>query len=141
MDISQLPTLNAVLNGLSALFLSAGFLAIRARNIGLHRAMMLSAFVASTLFLISYVIYHLSRVHTPYSGPDALRVPYYVMLTSHIVLAVALVPLVLITLYRALRGDFVRHPRIARWTLPVWMYVSVTGVLVYLILYVIFPAA
>lgn len=141
MDISQLPALNALLNGLSALFLAAGFLAIRARRVPVHRALMLSAFVTSTLFLISYVIYHLSRVHTAYAGPDALRVPYYTMLTSHVVLAVALVPLVLVTLARALRGDFPRHRRIARWTLPIWFYVSVTGVLVYLILYVIFPAS
>jgi putative membrane protein len=141
MDTSQLPALNAVLNGLSALFLTAGFLAIRARRIPVHRALMLSAFVTSTLFLISYVTYHLSQVHQVFSGPEALRVPYYVMLTSHVLLAIALVPLALITLTRAWRGDFARHRRIARWTLPIWLYVSVTGVLVYLILYVIFPAA
>ena len=141
METSQLPALNALLNGLSALFLAAGFLAIRARRIPVHRALMLSAFVTSTLFLISYVTYHLSQVHTVFSGPEALRVPYYAMLTSHIVLAVALVPLVLVTLFRAWRGDFPRHRRIAGWTLPIWLYVSVTGVLVYLILYVIFPAA
>ena len=141
MDTSNLPALNAVLNGLSALFLTAGFFAIRTRRIPVHRALMLAAFVTSTLFLISYVTYHLSRMHQVFSGPEALRAPYYALLRSHIVLAIALVPLALLTLTRAWRGDFPRHRRIARWTLPIWLYVSVTGVLVYLILYVIFPAA
>ena len=139
LDVSLLPKLNALLNGLAAILLVSGFAAIRSRRIGLHRALMLSAFAASTLFLISYGVYHASRLHQEFAGPDWMRPPYYAMLVTHVVLAAALVPLALITLYRALRGDFARHRRLARWTLPVWLYVSVTGVLVYLILYVIFP--
>ena len=141
IDPSVLPGVNAVLNGLAAVLLLAGFTAIRLRRIALHRALMLSACAASTLFLISYGVYHASRLHTVYAGPDWLGPPYYAMLVTHIVLAVALVPLALVTLFRALRGDFARHRRLARWTLPVWLYVSVTGVLVYLVLYVIFPGS
>jgi putative membrane protein len=141
MDVTILPTVNALLNGLSALLLAAGFAAIRARRIPLHRALMLSAFASSTLFLVSYLVYHFTRVHTAFAGPDPWRVPYYVLLASHVLLAVVLVPLALVTLGRALRRRFPRHRALARWTLPIWMYVSVTGVLVYLILYVIFPAA
>ena len=139
IDFSLLPKLNALLNGVAAVLLVCGYAAIRARRIGPHRAVMSSAFVTSALFLVSYSVYHYGSLHTAYSGPAWAAVPYYALLTSHIVLAVALVPLALITLARALRGDFARHRRIARWTLPVWLYVSVTGVLVYLVLYVIFP--
>jgi uncharacterized membrane protein YozB (DUF420 family) len=139
IDYALLPKLNASLNALAAVLLVCGYFAIRARRIALHRGIMIAAFVTSTVFLISYLIYHYGSLHTVFAGPDWARTPYYAMLFSHIVLAVVLVPLVLITLYRAAREDFSRHRRIARWTLPIWLYVSVTGVLVYFVLYVIFP--
>lgn len=138
-DFSLLPKVNATLNSLAAVLLVCGYLAIRLRRIDLHRALMIAAFVTSALFLISYLTYHYNSLHTVFAGPDWVRVPYYTMLFSHIVLAVALVPLVLVTMALALRGDFARHMRFARWTLPIWLYVSVTGVLVYLTLYVVFP--
>jgi uncharacterized membrane protein YozB (DUF420 family) len=138
-DITVLPTVNATLNGLATILLVSGFVAIRMRRIAWHRAFMLSAFVASVLFLISYGIYHTARIHTAFAGPGWIGPPYHAMLVTHIVLAAGLLPLALVTLFRAARGDFLRHRRIARWTLPVWLYVSVTGVLVYLMLYVIFP--
>jgi putative membrane protein len=139
IEYAELPKLNAVLNSVAAVLLVCGYLAIRARRIALHRAIMIAAVTTSAAFLVSYLIYHYNSLHTVFAGPTWVRAPYYAMLTSHIVLAVALVPLVLVTLYRAARGDFARHLRIARWTLPIWLYVSVTGVLVYLALYVVFP--
>jgi putative membrane protein len=139
IDYSLLPGVNATLNGLAAVLLSAGYVAIRRRRIPVHRACMLAAFCTSTLFLASYLVYHFhSPVHA-FQGHGPVRALYYAMLVSHIVLAAAVVPLALITLSRALRRRFVRHRAIARWTLPVWLYVSVTGVLVYLMLYVWFP--
>lgn len=140
LAVTDLPKLNAVLNSLATVLLASGYLAIRARRITLHKSLMLSAFVTSTLFLISYLVYHYQALHTAFAGPEWLAPPYYAMLVTHIVLAVALVPMVLTTLFWASRDDFARHMRIARWTLPVWLYVSVTGVLIYVILYVIFPA-
>jgi putative membrane protein len=139
IDYGALPTLNATLNGVAAVLLSAGYVAIRSGRIPVHRACMLGAFTASTLFLASYVTYHLhSPVHA-FQGHGPVRGLYFAILVSHIVLAATVVPLALLTLSRALRGRFERHRAIARWTLPVWLYVSVTGVLVYLMLYVWFP--
>ena len=135
MELSDLPGLNAGLNGLAGMLLLAGYGSIRARKIALHRRFMLAACTASTLFLISYLIYHFHQPTTPYSGQGALRYVYFAVLIPHIVLAVALVPLVPITLYRALKGRLERHRRLARITLPIWLYVSVTGVVVYLMLY------
>lgn len=121
LDVSVLPSVNAGLNGLSALLLSAGYLAIRRRRIEVHRALMIGASMASALFLVSYVTYDILQLHTAFAGP-AWAVPlYYTLLASPVVLAVVLVPLAAVTLVRALRSRFDRHRRIARWTLPVWL--------------------
>ena len=135
MELAQLPALNAVLNGLSGCLLVCGYASIRAKRVPLHRAFMLGAFAVSVIFLTSYLIYHFNQPVKPYPGEGFWQVFYYIMLFTHVVLAVAVPPLALITLYRALKGQFDRHRRIARITFPVWLYVSVTGVLVYLMLY------
>jgi putative membrane protein len=134
-DVAALPTLNAVLNGASAVLLVAGWLSVRRRRIALHRACMLGAFCVSVLFLVSYVIYHALAGSRSFTGLGWVRWIYFPVLVSHIVLAAAMVPFVLTTLYRALSADFTRHARLARLTLPVWLYVSVTGVVVYLMIY------
>jgi uncharacterized membrane protein YozB (DUF420 family) len=138
-DVAALPTLNALLNGTSAVLLTAGWIFIRRRNIAAHRACMLGAFAISTLFLVSYVIYHALAGSRPFTGQGPIRWVYFPLLLTHIVLAAAMVPFVLTTLYRALGRDFVRHARLARKTAPVWLYVSVTGVVVYWMLYRLFP--
>jgi uncharacterized membrane protein YozB (DUF420 family) len=136
MDYTQLPHLNAILNSLSAAFLVTGFIFIRRGKIAAHRAMMTCALVSSTLFLISYLIYHFGfQGLTRFTGQGAIRTLYLLILFTHTVLAVVILPFVLVTVTRALRGDFARHRRIARWTFPMWLYVSVTGVIVYLMLY------
>ncbi len=141
MSVTDLPAVNATLNAASALLLSAGYLAIRGRRIALHRALMLTALAVSVLFLISYLYYHSQVGATRFTGEGWVRPLYFTILLSHTVLAVAIVPLVIVTLYRALREDFARHRRIARWTLPIWFYVSVTGIAVYVMLYHLFPSA
>jgi putative membrane protein len=141
MDYTQLPHLNAVLNSLSAVFLIAGFLFIRCGKIRAHRAMMTGALISSTLFLISYLTYHfVYQGLTRFSGQGVVRTLYLVILFTHTVLATIILPFVLVTLTRALRGDFIRHRRLARWTFPMWLYVSVTGVFVYLMLYHLYPS-
>ena len=135
MSIADLPVLNATLNGIAALFLAAGYFFIRRRQIGAHRACMLSACTASALFLVSYVIYHANAGSKPFPGTGLIRTVYFVILATHVVLAAAIVPMALVTLTRALREHFDRHKRIARWTLPIWLYVSVTGVVIYVMLY------
>lgn len=134
-DVAALPALNASLNATSAVLLSVGWLAIRRRRIALHRACMLAACGVSALFLVSYVTYHYLAGSRPFTGQGAIRWVYFPILVSHIVLAAAMVPFVLTTAYRALSGDFLRHVRVARLALPLWLYVSVTGVVVYLLLY------
>lgn len=141
IDISTLPTVNATLNGVATILLASGYVAIRRKNVPLHRACMISAFAVSVLFLISYLTYHTLRQmqegvgHTRFGGAGAAASAYYAMLISHVVLA-AVVPVFAILLLRwAFRGDFVRHRRLARWAFPIWFYVSVTGVLIYLMLY------
>lgn len=134
-EVAALPALNAALNATSAALLAIGWTAIRRRRIGLHRACMLAACGVSTLFLVSYVTYHYVAGSRPFMGQGWVRWIYFPILVSHIILAAAMVPFVLMTVYRALSGDYVRHVRIARLTLPVWLYVSVTGVVVYLLLY------
>lgn len=133
--IDKLPTLNALLNSTSALCLCAGYLAIRRGRRELHARLMVGALAASALFLVSYVTYHWFHGATRYPHHDWTRPVYLAILWSHIVLAVVNVPLVVMTVVRAARGRFDAHKRIARWTLPVWLYVSVTGVVVYLALY------
>jgi len=130
------PALNAALNGTSALLLACGYLAIRSKKIQLHKAFMISAFLVSCAFLVSYVAYHLRiREVVHFQGQGWIRPVYFTLLTSHTVLAVVIVPLILITLRRAWLKRFDRHRIIARWTLPLWFYVSVTGVIVYFMVY------
>ncbi len=138
ISVHDLPTVNATLNGLSAIALVSGYLAIRRRRIDLHRACMISAVAISVLFLASYLFYHYQAGATRFAGQGWWRPVYFTILITHTVLAAAIVPLVVVTLVRAARGVFERHRRIARITLPIWLYVSVTGILVYLMLYHIF---
>lgn len=139
IPLSSLPSLNAVLNSASALLLLTGYFFIRSGRIAAHRLCMLAAFGTSTLFLTSYLIYHYHAGSVAFAGQGWMRRVYFSILISHTILAVAIVPLVLITLARALLGRFDRHKRIARWTLPLWFYVSVTGVVVYWMLYRLQP--
>lgn len=138
--IPYLPHLNAILNSTSALLLLAGFRFIRRGQIKSHRNCQVTAVLTSTLFLISYLTYHYYHGATRFPGEGLVRPFYFTILTTHTILAVVIVPLILVTLYRAARGDFMRHRRIARWTLPLWLYVSVTGVIVYVMLYHLYPA-
>jgi putative membrane protein len=135
MQIADLPLLNATLNGTAAVLLTTGYVQIRRRRRNLHRALMLAAFVTSALFLLSYSVYHAHAGSRPFTGHGLVRTIYFAILVSHVVLAALVLPLALVTLFRALAGKFAAHARIARWTLPVWLYVSVTGVIVYLMLY------
>jgi len=135
VDVSALPAINATLNATSAVMIAIGLGFIRARRIRAHLVSMTSAFAVSTLFLLSYVTYHYHAGSRPFTGQGIVRPVYFFLLITHIVLAAVIVPLVLTTLYRAWRGDFVRHRWIARITAPIWLYVSVTGVLVYLLLH------
>src|SRR5215510_12695127 len=136
-----LPTLNALLNATSAILLMTGYRFIRQQNIRAHRVCMLCAFTVSVLFLVSYLTYHYAVGSVRFTGQGWIRPVYFPILISHTVLA-ALVPfLALVTLFRALREHFPQHKRLARWTLPIWLYVSVTGVIVYLLLYHLYPAS
>jgi putative membrane protein len=138
IPISILPTLNATLNAIAGALLLAGFIFIRNRHVHAHRACMLSAFAVSILFLISYLTYHYEVGDVRFQGTGWIRPVYFAMLISHIILAVAIVPLAIVTLRRGLAARFDAHRRIARWTWPLWMYVSVTGVLVYVMVYHIY---
>jgi len=133
--IRDLPTLNAALNSVSALCLCLGYLAIRRGRRALHIRLMVAALVASALFLASYVVYHVQAGSVKYGGLGARRTVYFAILITHVVLAAAIVPLVIVTVRRAAKGLYASHRRIARWTLPLWLYVSVTGVVIYLMLY------
>jgi putative membrane protein len=133
--VSQLPSLNAALNSLSAVFLILGFFFVKSKSIKAHKACMLSAFTSSSLFLISYLVYHYEVGSVPFKGQGWIRTVYFTILLTHTILAAAVVPLALITLRRALKERFAAHRRIARWTFPIWLYVSVTGVVVYWMLY------
>lgn len=133
----MLPTLNAALNAAAALLLVCGYVFIRRGMIRQHRACMVAAFIVSTLFLISYLTYHAQVGSRPFTGAGPIRTVYLTILFTHTVLAALVPPMAIVTLVRAFRGRFDRHVRLARWTLPVWLYVSVTGVVVYLMLYVL----
>ena len=135
MTISDLPTVNAILNSTSAILLLAGWRMIMQRRIQAHRICMGSALGTSALFLASYLFYHYHHGSTRFPGTGLLRTVYLTILTSHTILAVVILPLILVTVARALRDDRAGHRRIARWTLPLWLYVSVTGVVVYWMLY------
>jgi putative membrane protein len=139
MGYDALPHLNAVLNATSGVLLLTGFYFIRRRRIKAHLTCMLAALAASVVFLSSYLIYHAHHGTTRFAGQGVARPVYFFILTTHTILAVVIVPLIIITLRRALRGDYGRHMRLARWTFPLWLYVSVTGVLVYLMLYQLYP--
>jgi uncharacterized membrane protein YozB (DUF420 family) len=134
-EVSDLPTVNATLNGVATVFLSLGWIFIRRGETARHRASMIGALVASALFLASYLVYHYHIGSRPFTGTGPIRVVYFTILITHVVLAAAIVPLVLMTVVRAFREQFARHAAIARWTLPLWLYVSVTGVIVYVMLY------
>lgn len=135
IDIHSLPAVNAILNATAAVLLIAGYSLIRRKRIQAHRRVMITAFSVSIAFLISYLVYHSQVGSVHYQKTGAIRDVYFSILISHTALAAAVPVLAIITLRRALRGDFKRHYRIARWTLPIWLYVSVTGVVVYLMLY------
>ncbi len=140
MWYTALPHLNALLNATSGLLLVAGYVLIRRRRIRLHFACMIAALLSSTLFLISYLVYHYHHGTTRFTGQGFVRLLYFILLGTHTVLAAVILPFIVVTLYRAARREFDRHRRIARWTFPMWLYVSVTGVLVYLMLYQLYPA-
>ncbi len=135
MEITDLPTVNACLNSISTLLLTAGYLFIRRGQVQRHRLAMAGAFVTSCVFLTSYLIYHSQAGSVPFTKQGWVRPVYFAILISHIILAAAIVPLALVTLYHAWRERFDKHRRIARWTWPIWMYVSITGVAIYLMLY------
>lgn len=135
MDVTWLPHLNATLNATSGILLSAGYLSIRAGHVGRHRACMLGAVSVSIIFLVSYVIYHLEVGSVPFTREGPIRLVYFTVLITHAVLAVVIVPLVTLSVMHALRERFDRHVAIARWTLPIWIYVSISGVVVYWMLY------
>lgn len=139
VPVAYLPALNATLNAASAILLAAGYLLIRRRRVAGHKRCMLSAFSASTVFLVSYLTLRYFAGMTRFTGQGWIRPVYFTILISHTILAAAIVPLALVTLSRGLRGRYDRHVRIARWTLPLWLYVSATGVLVYWILYHLYP--
>ncbi|SVA10926.1 uncharacterized protein METZ01_LOCUS63780 [marine metagenome] len=137
LEISDLPLLNATLNALAGILLVSAYVMIRKGNVVRHRALMLAAFSTSVLFLVSYVIYHMNIGSRAFTGTGIIRVVYFVILVTHVVLAIAVVPMAVVTLRRGLRRDDLGHKAIARWTFPIWVYVSVTGVVVYGMLYML----
>jgi len=139
MTFSDLPAINASLNGLSAVLLTAGYIFIRRKNQAAHQKCMTAAIVTSVIFLACYLTYHAHAGRTIFKNPQWFRPIYLILLLTHTVLAVTIIPLIIITFSRAVKRRFDLHKKIARWTWPLWMYVSVTGVIVYLLLYKIFP--
>lgn len=139
MTVYDLPAVNAVLNTLAAILLGCGYLFIKRGDIHRHKICMISAFAVSALFLACYLFYHYHAGSRPFQREGFVRIVYFAILISHTLLAVVNLPLILTTFYRAWKQDWERHKRVARWTFPIWMYVSVTGVIVYLMLYQIFP--
>lgn len=135
MSVTDLPTVNAILNSICAVLLVTGWVLIRRGRVAQHRAVMIAAFSTSCLFLISYLVYHAHVGSVKFTGQGTIRIVYFTILLTHTVLAAAIVPLVLMTLSRGLKRQDARHRAIARWTMPIWLYVSVTGVVVYLMLY------
>ncbi|EIQ01767.1 putative membrane protein [Opitutaceae bacterium TAV1] len=141
LTVQEIPALNATLNGIATVLLTAGFICIKAGRQDIHRKLMMTAVVVSAVFLVGYVTHKIliRGVHTPFGGEGIIRSVYYTMLISHILLAMSIAWLVPRTFLLAIKGDFVRHRAWARWTFPIWYYVSVTGVLVYFFLYVWWP--
>lgn len=139
MTLHDLPWINAILNGSSATLVAAGLIAVKAGKHGLHRNLMIAGLICSTLFLGSYLYYHAHVGATHFRNPDWFRPIYLTLLTTHTLLAVIIVPLIIATVLAAWSGNLKRHVSLARWTWPLWLYVSVTGVLIYLLLYRIYP--
>ncbi len=135
LEVTMLPAVNAILNSIAAALLVSGYLLIRRGQVEQHRLCMLAAFATSTLFLVSYLVYHAQVGSRPYTGQGPIRTVYFAVLISHVTLAVTILPLALVTLRRGLQRNDARHVAIARWTLPIWLYVSITGVIVYWMLY------
>ena len=135
IQLADLPAVNAVLNATTAVLLTTGFVMVRRRKLAAHKVCMLAALAVSTVFLASYLYYHAHAGIRRFTGPGWIRPLYFAILISHTLLAAAVVPLAVTTAFRGLAGRFPMHQRIARWTLPIWLYVSVTGVVVYLLLY------
>jgi uncharacterized membrane protein YozB (DUF420 family) len=135
ISASDLPAINATLNATSAILLTIGWFLIRARRIQAHRRFMIAAFTSSALFLVSYLIYHAQIGSKPYPGTGVMRTIYFSILIPHVTLAAVVLPMAIVTLRRGLRRDDARHHRLAVWTLPLWLFVSVTGVAVYVMLY------
>ena len=143
MSLHDLPAVNATLNGLSAILLTVGFIFIKRGNRLAHRNCMIAAFASSCVFLTGYVVHKIfvvKGVNTPFAGPAVLKPWYLLMLATHVLLAMLIVPLALTSITLGLKGKFEIHKKVSRWTLPLWMYVSVTGVLIYLLLYQVYPA-
>jgi putative membrane protein len=134
-SVHDLPAVNASLNALSGILLVCGYMLMRMKRIELHRKFMIAAFSASALFLVCYVVYHAQVGSVRFTREGFVRPLYFTILVTHVILAFSVVPLALITLSRGLKGRYPQHRRIARWTFPIWLYVSVTGVLVYVLLY------
>ena len=140
MTIQDLPLINASLNALATVFLTLGYFFIRKGNKTAHQKCMISAFITSAVFLTCYLIYHFNtEVVTRFVNPTWFRPIYLVILVTHVILAIVILPLIFMTLNRALKARYELHKKIAKWTWPIWMYVSITGVLIYLLLYQIFP--
>ena len=135
LEVTDLPEVNATLNAIAALLLTIGYIYIRLGQTQEHRLCMLAAFATSALFLASYLVYHFNVGSLAFTGQGTIRTVYFTILISHIILAIAILPMAIVTLLRALRGQFESHRRLAKWTLPLWLYVSVTGVVVYWMLY------
>jgi putative membrane protein len=135
ISVHDLPAVNASLNALSGLLLLCGYILIRARRIAAHRAVMITAFATSSIFLICYLVYHAQVGSVPFPRHGFVRPLYFTILITHVLLAASVPPLAIVTMTRGLKGRYPQHRRIARWTFPIWMYVSVTGVLVYVLLY------
>ena len=135
LEVGSFPFFHAVINGLTAILLFVGYLLIKSKKMILHRNVMISAFVLSVVFLVSYVISKISHEPVPFGGEGFMRYLYFFILITHIVLSGIIIPLVLFTMYRGLTGQYQKHKKIARWTFPIWMYVAITGVLVYVFMY------
>ena len=138
ISVSTLPAVNASLNAVATILLVTGYILVRQRRLRAHKLVMVAAFATSVLFLLSYLVYHAQVGSRPFPGQGPIRTLYFAILISHIVLAAVIPPLAAVTLWRAFRGRFDSHMRIARWTLPLWLYVSVTGIVVYWMLYRIY---
>ena len=133
------PLINSCLNFISATLLVCGFVAVKKKNVQLHKKLMISAFCTSALFLTSYLYYHFTSGHLLFKGEGLVRTIYFVILVPHILLAMAMLPMILMTFFFALRGQVVAHKKLARWTFPIWLYVSITGVVLYIYMYQLYP--